>query len=63
MIAWTAFVLALLELAFLLAVVWLVMRVWRQAAPTVKPMLAMFGNVPAGTTSTADVPAPKTIAE
>jgi len=51
--AWFALALALLELAFIVTLVVLVLRFWRQVAPTVAPMLSMFAP-PASSSSSSE---------
>jgi hypothetical protein len=43
-VAWVALALALLELVVIVSVVVIVARFWRQVAPTVEPLLAMFAQ-------------------
>ncbi len=59
MIAWAAFVLAVLELVLLAGVVLLAARFWRQVAPQVTPLLAMFTPPAASTSSRPDDPSPR----
>lgn len=42
MIAWAAFLLAVLELVFLAAVLAAAARAWSKVAPQITPLLAMF---------------------
>lgn len=47
MIAWAALVLAVLDTALWVSFALLVRRFWKEAEPTLRPMLAMFAPPPA----------------
>lgn len=57
MIAWAAFVLALLELLFLVGLVLAAGRFWRKVEPSVSPLLSLIGPYTSSSSSTSAGPA------